>query len=62
MLISRMSSTVGWSCPNRLTRTTLSRAWDPRARVRVDGKETLSGAISVAASANEGVAPPPVMS
>ena len=37
-LMYRMASTVRWSCPNRVTRTTPSRVWDPRALARVDSK------------------------
>ena len=61
VLIPLMASAVEWSCPNKVTSTTLGRVWDPHAIFMLAGNETLSGAISMAASANEGVAPLPAM-
>ena len=61
VVTSFISSSVGWSVPNRVARTTLSLEWAPCAMARVDSKETLSATISVVASAREGVAPPHAM-
>ena len=61
LLMSLMASEVGFSCPNRLTSTTLSRAWAPCAMARLAGKETLSSAVSVAEYSNEGPVSAPAM-
>ena len=58
---SFMSVAVGWSGPYKVTRTSLSRAWDPCSMARVSGRETPSGAVSVAASAREVAAPFPMI-
>ena len=58
---SFMSVAVGWSGPYKVTRTSLSRAWDPCSMARVSGRETPSGAVSMVVSAREGAAPPPAM-
>ena len=55
--MSCMASAMGWYYYIRVNRTILSRAWYTYAMARVVGKDTPSGAVSVAASANEGVAP-----
>ena len=59
--ISLISSVVGWIGLNRVDRTTLIRVWAPRATDSVEGRETPAGAISMAASSREGMAPAPVM-
>ena len=48
---SFIARTVGWYGLKRVTRTTLSRVWDPRAMARVAGRETPSGSIRVSSSA-----------
>ena len=55
---SFIASTVGWSVPNRVDRITLSCVWAPCDMARVEGRDTTSGAVSMAASAREGVALP----
>ena len=56
-----MARAVGWSDTNKVTRTTLRCAWYPCAMVRVSGRETLSGTVSVAVFAREGAYLPPEM-
>ena len=56
-----IDSAMGWSGPNRVTRTVLSPTWDPNAMTRVAGRVTSSGDVSGAASAREDAAPPPAM-
>ena len=58
---SLMAITMGWSCPNKVTRNTVSPAWGPCAMTKVTNRETPSGAVSVAVSAREGAAPLPAM-
>ena len=58
---SFMASTVGWSGPNKVTRNTLIRAWDPCVMYRVSDRETLSNTFSVAASTRECATPLTVM-
>ena len=58
---SFIARSLGCSVPNRVDRTNLSRAWDLRAMARLAVRVTLSGAVRVAASAREGVAPPPTI-
>ena len=61
-LMSIIERSVGWYCLNKATGTNLSRALPPpRAMAMVTNKETPSGAVSMEASANEGVAQPSVM-
>ena len=52
--MSFMDSALGWSCHNKVIRTTLSCAWAPCSMDMVTVKETPSGAVSMAASDNEG--------
>ena len=54
-------SNVWWYVPNKATRITLSRAWDPCATARMEGKERLSGASSMAASYRDGAEFPSAM-
>ena len=56
---SFIASVMGGSGPNRVDRTNLTRACPPCAMDWVTGMETPSGAVSVSASAREGVLPPP---
>ena len=56
-----IASAVEWYDQNRMTRKTLSHAWDPRATEMVAIRETSSGAIGVPASDKEGAAPLPTM-
>ena len=58
---SFIANAVGWLVPNNVTRTKLSRVWSPCAMTRVVGRETPSGAASVAASAREGEVLPPMI-
>ena len=51
--MSCMSRVAGWSCPNRVNRTTCSCTWASRFMAMVDGKETLAGALSAVSSSNE---------
>ena len=59
--MSRMYGVVGWTFPNRVTSTALSRTWGPHSMARVDNKETPYSTVSKAESANEEVATPPDM-
>ena len=59
-LASLVASAAGWSFPNKVNRTTLSRVWSPRAMARIVVRETPYSAVSVAATDKEGVAPLPV--
>ena len=52
---------MGWSGPNKATKTTLIRVFPPCAIVRVADREALSISVNVATSAREGVVPPPAM-
>ena len=58
---SFIDSNVWWYVPNKATRITLSRVWDPCATARMEGKERLSVASSVAASYRDGAALPSAM-
>ena len=60
-LMSLITIALGWSFPNKVTRTTLSRACIPCDMAMVGGKETPSGVVSVAASSSEGAVPPSAM-
>ena len=61
LFTSLVASGEGWSDPNKVTRTTLSRVWDPRDMTRVAIRETPSGAISVATLKRGGAALLPTM-
>ena len=56
-----ITSEVEWSSPNRVTRTTLSHAWNHCSMARVDVRETPYIAVRVSASAREGAEPPITM-
>ena len=61
MFTSFINSVMGWSGPNKVTRTTLIHVWVPHTMDKVDSRETPPGSVSMFASAREGAAPLPAM-
>ena len=55
------ASAVRWYGQNKVTRNTLIHVCPRHAMSRLAGREALSGAFIIFASAREGMAPPPAM-